>query len=117
MRDLSWKDKEFFVDEHLLARGYTRLVVGGRGAYIEFPPDLIDEDLLEPEPNEEYRLLPEWYSKVFYAWLRTKYGHKKVYFQYKTVDYADYLPGYYYIFVNDVNFDGDLYEEILKDLD
>jgi len=33
------------------------------------------------------------------------------YFQYKKADYADYLPGYYYIAPKDLVFEGELYVE------
>lgn len=110
MKDI--KPKEFFVDGLLIATGYTRVVHGGRGKYIEFHPESVIVDELEVEPNQEYRLTEKWKNLVYYAWYRTKAGTKKVYFQYKTVKYADYLPGYYYIAPTDLTFDGELYTEI-----
>ena len=111
MRDIEIKSKDFFVDDVLIATGYTRVVHGGRGQYIEFHPDSIIDSELEVEPNQEYRLTDKWKKLVYYAWYRTKTGAKKVYFQYKKADYADYLPGYYYIAPKDLTFEGELYIE------
>jgi hypothetical protein len=98
----------------LLATGYTRLVVGGRGPYVEIHPSQLVREEVEIEPGEEYRLGGEWREKVFYAWYRTKVGHHKVYEQFKWVGYADYVPGYFYVSPDDVAFDGELYAEVSK---
>jgi hypothetical protein len=111
MRNIEIKSKDFFVGNILVANGYTRVVHGGRGKYAEFHPDSILTEALEVEPNQEYRLTEKWKKLVYYAWYRTKVGAKKVYFQYKKADYADYLPGYYYIALKDLIFEGELYTE------
>lgn len=111
MRDIQIKAKNFFVNDELIATGYTRVVHGGRGAYLEIHPDSMVESGLEPEPKQEYRLTEEWKKLAYYAWYRTKVGFKKVYFQYKKVNYADYLPGYYYIDPKDLTYEGELYTE------
>jgi len=81
-----------------ISTGYTRVVVGGRGAYLEIDPSQIIRDQLELQPGEEYRFTnEEWKKKVFYGWHRTKEGHRKVYEQFKYVGYADYKIGCFYI--------------------
>lgn len=100
----------------LLASGYTRLVVGGRGAYIEIHPSQIIREEVELAPGELYRLTSKWRDKVYYAWYRTKVGHRKVYEQFKHVGYADYVPGYFYVSPDDVVFEGELYAEVSKQI-
>ena len=98
----------------LLARGYTRLVVGGRGPYVEINTDQLLHEQIEPQPGEEYRLEGEWREKVFYGWHRTKAGHRKLYEQFRYVGYADYIPGYFYISPEDVIYQGDLHVVVSK---
>lgn len=111
MRDISNKSKNIFVGEELIANEYTRVVAGGRGKYLEIPEQSFNKEILEVQPGQEYRLTDKWKNLAFYAWYRTKVNKEKVYFQYKKVDYADYLPGYYYIGVKNLKYDGELYEE------
>lgn len=98
----------------LLASGYTRLLIGGRGPYVEFEPSQINRNEIEPEPGQEYRLSEEWRQKAFYAWHRTKAGHRKVYEQYRYVGYADYVPGRFYVDPSDLVFEGELHTEVSK---
>lgn len=111
LRDISIKEKDFYLSGVHIADSYTRVVHGKRGAYVEFLPQNIDLNQIEVEPGQEYRLTDKWKKLTYYAWYRTKESHKKVYFQYKKVDYADYLPGMYYISVKDLEYDGELYTE------
>ena len=111
MRDLTIKLKDFHIGNQHIANSYTRVVDGGRGKYIEFPPESINLSEIEVEPGQEYRLIEKWKSIAFYGWYRTIKTNKKVYFQYKPVDYADYLVGYYYIAPKDLEFEGDLHTE------
>lgn len=72
-----------------LATGYSRIVVGDRGPYIEFSEEnMILNNLFYPK-NQEHKFFIEYSSscehKVF------------VYFQQQTVSYADYKIGFYYI--------------------
>lgn len=111
MRDLSIKEKDFFVNKQKIASSYTRVVEGMRGAYVEFKSLCLDHEQIEVEPEQEFRITNYWKDKAFYAWYRTKVSHKKLYLQYKKVRYADYIPGMWYISVNDVSYDGDLHWE------
>ena len=49
---------------------------------------------------------------MFYACYRTKIGHVKIYHQFKRVNYADYLINMVYIAKADLQFEGELYEEV-----
>lgn len=93
----------------LFADSYQRVVIGLRGAYIEFSEEDIKVDL-ETQPGQEYRGTGR-YSYCKYFWLRPKGGDIKVYRQRGTVKYADYKAGYYYVSPNDLNWDGELYAE------
>ncbi len=68
---------------------FTRIVHGGRGAYVEF--DLVKSIHVPDEQQWRHRS-----DKAFYIEYRTLDG-VKVYLQKKPVDYADYKVGKYYI--------------------
>lgn len=85
----------YFKDGMQFSSGYERVVHGGRGDYVELTKEQIVVSLkskfnnpipkeIQNEPYYYYYLVPEG---------RTE----KVYWQIKTVKYADYKIGYYYI--------------------
>lgn len=77
-----------------IAVGYERIVVGGRGPYIEFDEgQLILDELFVPE-DQRWRFQ---HGMSYYYEYRTKTDNVKVYRQKKIVDYADYLIGMWYI--------------------
>lgn len=80
-----------------LANGYNRVVIGERGPYVEFQHDhLYMTNLFVPE-KEQWRLDPT-NSKIYYHEYRSiDDAYVKVYYQLKTVAYADYKIGLYYI--------------------
>ena len=78
----------------LLARGYSRVVIGDHGAYIEIEQEDINVEILRIKKGEERRMKPNPYYK--YVWLETSSGDK-VYKQLAGVKYADYKCGFYYI--------------------
>ncbi len=82
-----------------IATGYNRIVIGDYGAFIEFTPEQICKESLCVKPGQEFRINdPQFADRVKYHWLTAKdRSDIKVYFQQKTVTYADYLPGMYYI--------------------
>ena len=81
-----------------VATGYTRVVIGGRGPYIEFLPSHLIWDSLQISDEENYRLEHPWKDKVFYVEWRSKdQSNVKVYEQKRTVEYADYKVGLFYI--------------------
>ncbi len=79
----------------LLARGYTRVVIGKRGPYVEFYKQHIQWDAFYIPVEMQYRLV---YGIVFYEEYRSKDpSYVKLYLQKRTVAYADYHVGYCYI--------------------
>lgn len=89
----------------LIAKRYTRIVIGDYGAFIEFETEDIEKiGSFRIAPGQEYRIEDERYSKnVKYIWLTVYDGSGiKIYFQKKGVSYADYKPGKYYISVHEV---------------
>jgi hypothetical protein len=79
----------------LLTVGYTRVVIGGRGAYIEFEDsNIVKEAFTIPE-----KLLYRIDNNVcFYIEHRSiDASYVKLYHQKRLVSYADYKIGMYYI--------------------
>lgn len=87
------------LDGTLIANGYNRIVVGDYGAFVEIRPDQILRDALKVAPGQEYRVNdPRFRDRVKYFWYTAKdRSGVKIYFQQKTVTYADYKIGMYYI--------------------
>lgn len=83
----------------LLAIGYNRVVIGGYGAFVEFDKTQVISRNIKVKAGQEYRYSDERYSKnVKYLWLTAKDNSDcKIYFQKKTVNYADYKEGMFYI--------------------
>ncbi len=81
------------------ADSYCRVVHGGRGDYIELTPEQVVPKLYERFTEKEFDFTN--YSRnveYYYYWLVPETDlDTKVYFQLKTVAYADYKPGYLYI--------------------
>jgi len=78
-----------------VATGYERIVIGGRGPYIEFRDDQIVEDSFLIPEDQKYRIKD---GRVYYIEARTKdESYVKLYIQKKTVAYADYRVGMLYI--------------------
>ena len=82
-----------------IANGYKRIVIGDYGAFVEISNADICESELIIKPGEEYRLTDEKFSeRVKYIWYTDKSGTgAKFYLQKKTVNYADYRPGMWYV--------------------
>jgi hypothetical protein len=92
-----------------VATGYTRVVMGGRGPYVEFLPGHLIWDSLQIPDEEKYRLERPWKDKVFYVEWRTKdQSNVKVYEQKRTVDYVDDKVGLFYISPFELFVGGDL---------
>lgn len=81
-------NKKFFTQsgQHV-ATGYTRIVVGQRGPYVELKPESLNP-LSHDESSQAH---------YYYIELRTSSDNVKVYVQVNRVDYADYIPGMCYI--------------------
>jgi hypothetical protein len=94
----------------IFALQYRRVVIGKRGAYIEFYKDDLACKLMH-ERGQEWRLNHEL---SFYNHLTPDLPTKnriKVYFQKREVNYADYQIGLYYVSVDDLDWEGDLQAE------
>ena len=77
-----------------VATGYSRVVIGGRGPYVEFTgKELIKENLYVPD-GSLYRLTS---GTVYYDEYRTNKDFVMVYSQKKPVAYADYKKGMWYV--------------------
>jgi hypothetical protein len=83
-------------DKIPIAAKMTRIVEGGRGAYIEIHRDDIIKDNVFIPKDQEWRTKPPWLTKVYYIWYTTQDG-AKLYLQQKLVGYADYLIGMWYV--------------------
>lgn len=89
----------YTLDGSLLSRGYMRVVIGDYGAFLEISPDQIQKEILKCKPGQEFRYKDyRFINHVKYLWL-TAADHSdcKIYYQKKTVEYADYVPGMFYI--------------------
>ena len=86
-------------DKHnnLIAYGYSRIVIGDYGAYVEIPLDKMILENLIIKPGQEYRFDLK-YSNVKYHWYCLKNNQDiKIYYQKHPVSYADYKPEMFYI--------------------
>lgn len=83
-----------------VAHGYIRVVIGGRGPYIEFDPSQILIDSFHIPKDQEYRQTDR---RVYYVEFRSNdESNVKLYYQKKTVQYADYKIGLMYISLFDL---------------
>lgn len=85
----------YFLDGVLFAEDYIRVVHGGRGDYVELKKENIKVELIS---KFNYKL-PSTISDepFYYYWLVPINRIEKIYWQIKTVKYADYKSGLYYI--------------------
>ena len=84
----------------ILATGYRRIVAGERGAYIEFASENMYMENLQVPPDQKWRLGSD---VAYYIEHRSLDGaNVKVYEQRRTVGYADYKIGMFYIAPGDV---------------
>ena len=94
-------DIKFYTKKTLLivAEGYQRVVIGERGAFIEFTGDNIKMGNISIPPYARYR--PD--SKtVYFVEYRTLSDNVMIYFQKRLVKYADYKIGFFYIAIGDL---------------
>lgn len=86
-------------DGTVICSGYERVVIGDYGAFVEISPEKISEQMLRCQPGQEYRICDDRFkNNVKYHWLTAVDNSGiKVYYQQKTVDYADYKPGMFYV--------------------
>ena len=79
-----------------ICTGYKRIVIGDRGPYIEFDKSQIIKEVLFIPDNQKWRLSNQFNYAYYIEW-RTNPDNIKVYEQKRTVSYADYKIGLYYI--------------------
>lgn len=105
---------EFYTnDRTLVAIGYNRVVIGDRGPYIEFSDGHIVKDGFGVPPDEAWRLKSQ---VAYYCEYRSKdESYVKLYYQRRTVGYADYLLGLYYMSPFDLT--SDVYPILIGDGD
>lgn len=86
----------YLLDGTPFSNDFVRVVHGGRGDYVEL---VKNQFLVELEPKFKGTILPDEVSDepFYYYWLQPIGRNEKVYWQIKTVSYADYKIGYYYI--------------------
>ena len=87
----------------LLCTDYDRIVVGDYGAFVEFSPQQAEEQSFIIAPGQAYRINdPKYANHVKYEWFTIDDGSGiKIYRQKRTVTYADYKPGMYYVSVHE----------------
>ena len=84
----------------LVANSYERVVIGGRGPYVEFTEKQIELNSFVIPKNQLYRLTD---LRIYYIEFRSRDdSNVKLYYQLKTVAYADYKIGYFYIDPSDL---------------
>ncbi len=87
-------------DSTLIANKYQRVVIGQRGPYVEFSKDEIQLNQLYIPKNQLYRLSD---PKIYYVEFRSNdTSNVKVYYQMRSVAYADYRIEYFYISPDDL---------------
>lgn len=86
-------------DGTIIANGYTRLVTGDYGTFVEYSREQAIKEVVKCKDGEEYRFRdPEFKDKVKYYWYTAKdESDVKIYFQQKKVTYADYQPQMFYV--------------------
>jgi len=79
----------------LIASGYERIVIGGRGPYMEFNTGQIDHSIIYVPQFAQHKLDM---SLTYYHEYRTRDScNVKIYYQKMAVQYADYKVGKWYI--------------------
>ena len=79
----------------MISKGYKRIVIGGRGPYVEFTDDQLNFKAFHIPKEQLYRVTDR---RVYYIELRSIDGcFVKLYYQLQTVAYADYKIGMFYI--------------------
>jgi hypothetical protein len=78
-----------------LCNGYNRIVIGGRGPYVEFTEEQVILKSFHIPKDQLYRLTDR---RVYYIEMRSRdESFVKMYYQLQTVAYANYKIGMFYI--------------------
>ena len=91
--------KIYTLSNTLISNGYNRIVIGDYGAFIEFNKSQIIRENIKIKEGQEYRINdPKYSDNVKYYWLTAKDNSNiKIYYQKKTVTYADYKAEVFYV--------------------
>lgn len=95
--DINGNDKVKLYTENKtqISEGYKRVVIGGRGPYVEFTDEQIVFKSFHIPKDQLYRLTDK---RVYYVEMRSiDECNIKLYYQLQTVAYADYKIGMFYI--------------------
>lgn len=89
----------FTMNKTMFALGYDRIVIGDYGAFIEYSFKHIIEEVYKVQEGQEYRFEDAKYKdNVKYYWSTINdFSGIKIYYQQKTVTYADYIPQKFYV--------------------
>jgi len=89
----------YSLDGTQICTGFTRVVIGDYGAFIEFSESQACKQNMKCEKGQEYRKdNPKYRNRVKYFWYTTKdESHCKLYIQQKGVTYADYTAHMGYV--------------------
>lgn len=77
--------------------GYERVVHGKRGSYVEFTTEQLVEYQIWVPPGARWRLKPQYDYVYYHEWRSRCQCNTKIYYQRKTVKYADYKVGLWYV--------------------
>lgn len=86
----------------LIASSYTRTVFGGRGSYLEFGPGEIIQDSIHIPKNCLWRFQEKYNYVYYYEYRSNDSCDVMIYYQRRTVKYADYKVDMWYISTEDV---------------
>lgn len=89
----------YTLDNTLISTGYNRIVIGDYGAFIEFDKAQIITDNMKVKEGQGDRINDPIYNQhIKYYWLTTRDSSDiKIYYQKRTVTYADYLSEMFYV--------------------
>lgn len=74
------QSKLYAFDKTLIATGYTRIVVGDYGAFVEFPMEYANSEIFVVKTGQEFRLLDLEYTKnIKYHWYTLRNLDIKIY--------------------------------------
>jgi hypothetical protein len=97
------KTQLFTKSKTLVCNGYSRVVIGGRGPYVEFSEDQIAMPSFFVPKEQLYRFFDK---RIYYMEFRSNdKSNVKLYYQLRTVSYANYKIGMLYISPNDLYID------------
>jgi len=81
---------------NVIAFEYNRVVIGQRGAYIEFTRTEINWEMFHI-PKEELKRVKDPHLYYYIEWRSKTESNLKLYEQTKEVNYADYVIGAFYL--------------------